>query len=210
MSGNFIEHVAKDVKADFFKTTFFKFNNKNIALDLKKYIKSLNTKGIESNIAPQLKHNLKESTFDFFHDKESAVQNSIAYIGECIKYSINILLDEEEDYKILFTDSWYHIGSTNSSHETHGHSNCSWCGIFYLQAGDKDCGGHTVFISPVYSNYHDLISVHHSENSIRIIPEDGKLILFPSYVQHYQATYTGKKNRIMVGFNFTIKDRVDK
>ena len=41
-------------------------------------------------------------------------------------------------------------------------------------------------------------------------PEGHISPLFPSYVQHYQATYTGKKNRIIVGFNFTIRERVDK
>ena len=38
----------------------------------------------------------------------------------------------------------------------------------------------------------------------RIKAENGLLVLFPSYLQHYQSIYTGKKNRIVVAFNAQI------
>ena len=38
-----------------------------------------------------------------------------------------------------------------------------------------------------------------TEETIEI--ENGLLILFPSYLEHYQSLYTGKKDRIVVAFN---------
>ena len=38
----------------------------------------------------------------------------------------------------------------------------------------------------------------------QVKPENGLLILFPSYLQHYQSIYTGKKDRIVVAFNAQI------
>ena len=38
----------------------------------------------------------------------------------------------------------------------------------------------------------------------RMEPEDGLLLLFPSYLRHYQSLYTGRKDRIIIGFNSQI------
>ena len=40
--------------------------------------------------------------------------------------------------------------------------------------------------------------------SMKVIPENGKLVLFPSYLDHYQSLYTGDKERIVIGFNMTL------
>ena len=45
------------------------YQNQDLKDELKKYIISKNSKGIESNIAPQIKQNLIESKFDFFRDE---------------------------------------------------------------------------------------------------------------------------------------------
>ena len=39
---------------------------------------------------------------------------------------------------------------------------------------------------------------------VRIKPEDGMLVIFPSYLSHYQALYKGVEDRIVVAFNSTI------
>ena len=41
-------------------------------------------------------------------------------------------------------------------------------------------------------------------NIVRIKPEDGMLVVFPSYLNHYQALYEGVEDRIVVAFNSTI------
>ena len=42
------------------------------------------------------------------------------------------------------------------------------------------------------------------EPAVIIQPEDGKLVLFPSYLNHYQSLYTGDEERIVVAFNSII------
>ena len=39
----------------------------------------------------------------------------------------------------------------------------------------------------------------------RIKPEDGLLVLFPSYLQHYQSLYIGAKDRIVIAFNAQVQ-----
>ena len=46
------------------------------------------------------------------------------------------------------------------------------------------------------------------EPAFIVNPEAGKLVLFPSYLQHYQSLYSGSKDRIVVAFNSIIfKDK---
>ena len=187
-----------------FATTFFEFKNIKLASNLKKQIQALNVKGIESKVAVEIKNNLDESNFDFFNREEKVIQDTVKYLSKSIKSSLNYLYKEKTEYSIYFPDSWYHICNENSTHEKHMHSNCSWCGIFYIDEGDIDKGGHTVFNHPIASNFFDNGSLIHRQGAIRIIPETGKLILFPSFLEHYQALYTGKKSRIVVGFNSSV------
>lgn len=191
-----------------FSTPIFQFQNKDLALQLKKYILLKKIEGIESDIAPRMKHNLAESKFDFFNNENEIIHSTGRYIAACLTQALNDVQNEDCSYTINFYESWYHIGNKNSTHDTHTHGNCSWCGIFYLQSGDIDSGGETVFNNPIQSNYGDYGSFQNAESHSAISPEDGKLVLFPSYLQHSQSLYTGNEDRIVVAFNCKIIDKI--
>ena len=175
--------------------------NEELLPDLKKYIYKQKVKGIESNCAAQLKKNLVESKFDLFSREDDIIFKTKSFIGDNLANLVNELHSETCPYEITFSDSWYHIGKRNSVHEVHNHSNCSWCGVYYIQSGDKG-SGETCFINPATSIYMDDGSRYLDRQAeTRIQPEDGLLILFPSYLRHYQSLYTGRKDRIVIGFN---------
>ena len=189
---------------EFFQTPMSFFSNYELTNALKSYILSKNTKGIESNCTPDLKHNLIESNFNFFDEDELVVQQTAKWIKKCLKEVINTVQSEKVDYSIRFTESWYHITKTNGMHEPHTHLGCSWCGIYYVQSGDEG-SGETVFRSPIESTYIDRGNLYLDDRrTIRLIPKDGYLVIFPSYLIHHQALYKGDKDRIVVAFNSTI------
>ena len=180
------------------------YENKELIDELKKYILSKNSQGIESKIAFGLKTNLIESKFDFFNHDVDIVKSTAYWIGDCLKKTINTIQMETIDYRINFNESWYHITKTNGMHEPHIHPGCSWGGIYYIQSGDND-SGHTVFENPIKSTYIDHGNLFlNNMNIVRIKPEDGMLVVFPSYLNHYQALYKGVEDRIVVAFNSTI------
>ena len=43
-------------------------------------------------------------------------------------------------------------------------------------------------------------------STVRVKPRDGMLVLFPSYLSHYQAMYKGTEDRIVIAFNSSITD----
>ena len=180
------------------------YENKELIDELKKYILSKNSQGIESKIAFGLKTNLIESKFDFFNHDVDIVKSTAYWIGDCLKKTINTIQMETIDYRINFNESWYHITKTNGMHEPHIHPGCSWCGIYYIQSGDND-SGYTVFENPIKSTYIDHGNLFlNNMNIVRIKPEDGMLVVFPSCLNHYQALYEGVEDRIVVAFNSTI------
>ena len=188
-----------------FCTPLVYHKNEDIVDGLKKYILDNQPQGVDSNVAAYAKHNLKESRFDFFNSNESIIQESVRWFGDCLvktvsEFNNNILNGQ---YGVGFVDSWFHIGKKYSSHDVHNHGNCSWCGIFYVDGGDISNGGETIFRNPVTPNFTDCGN-NYVFTSIRVMPEKGKLVLFPSYLDHYQSLYTGDKDRIVVGFNMTL------
>ena len=180
------------------------YQNQDLKDELKKYIISKNSKGIESNVTPLIKQNLIESKFDFFRDETPIVRKTAQWITNVLTDTINTLQMEDVNYNFVYNESWYHITKTNGMHEPHIHPGCSWCGIYYIQSGNND-SGYTVFENPIKSTYIDHGNLFlNNMNIVRIKPEDGMLVVFPSCLNHYQALYEGVEDRIVVAFNSTI------
>ncbi len=183
------------------------YENKSLTNTLSEYILSKETKGIESGIAPKLKHNLVASKSDFLYGNAMIVKDTKQWIDECIKKTINTIQMEDVDYDITYNESWFHVTTTNGMHEPHIHPRCSWCGVYYIKSGNHDSGD-TVFENPVKSTYIDRgnLFLDHM-HTLRIKPQDGLLVIFPSYLSHYQAIYKGTEDRIVVAFNASIDKR---
>ena len=189
-----------------FQTPMAYYYNTDLTDDLKSYIYSLEGKGVESNVAIKIKHNLVESKFDLFSHESDIIQKTTQWIGSCIKETVNHIQMEKYGYHMTFNESWYHITKTNGMHEPHIHPSCSWCGIYYVQSGDDD-SGHTVFENPARSTYVDRGTQFLNTMSIvRVKPRDGMLVLFPSYLIHYQALYTETQDRAVIAFNSSVTD----
>ena len=183
------------------------YENKELNNTLCAYILSKEVEGIESNVAPNIKHNLIESKFNFLNGDAMIVKDTKNWIDGCIKQTINTIQMESVDYDITYKESWYHVTKTNGMHESHIHPGCSWCGIYYLQSGDLG-SGETVFENPVKSTYIDRGNLYlNNMSQYRVKPQDGLLVIFPSFLSHYQAMYKGTEDRIVVAFNASIDKR---
>src|SRR2546423_1834813 len=45
--------------------------------------------------------------------------------------------DLPDRVRVEIPDAWYHVTNNGGFHDAHCHGDCSWCGIYYLQAGDN-------------------------------------------------------------------------
>ena len=171
---------------------------------------------IESGVTPMKKANLYESKFDFFKTDVPEVQSLRTFCGEAVTRSVFHLLQRGPAEKLpgqlgvdMF-ESWIHITRDGGYHEVHYHPNCSWCGIYYLEVGDctiNPPNGVNRFFSPAMILYEDFGSTAYRQTPVTIAPEEGKLVLFPSYVQHSAMLYRGSRDRIVVSFNSRVHAR---
>lgn len=122
---------------------------------------------------------------------------------------------------LQFVGCWFQIQNGQAFHDVHTHGNCSWSGVYYLQIdpAEQRCrhttlgniNGVTRFYGP-YTQfqagaYMDMGNAYLQNNSIDIQPDEGMLVLFPSYLPHKAMAYQGDKDRIIISFNIQINSR---
>jgi uncharacterized protein (TIGR02466 family) len=113
---------------------------------------------------------------------------------------------------------WFQIQNGHAFHDIHTHGNCSWSGIYYVQidplekrklhANLGENNGATRFYGP-YSQFlggahMDSGNAYLQKSTLDIQPEEGSLVLFPSYLPHKAMPYVGEKDRIILSFNAQI------
>lgn len=121
-----------------------------------------------------------------------------------------------QDITVDITGMWFQISNDHSFHETHVHGNCSWSGVYYVQAGETSQSkedtrpngmpnGITRFYGPQmeYSagGHGDWGNYYLQHNTHTSYPQDGMLIIFPSYLKHMALPYIGQTDRIIVSFH---------
>jgi uncharacterized protein (TIGR02466 family) len=170
--------------------------------------------GVTSGIAPYAKGGLYESPFNLFSAGVAEVQSLAQFCARALHEAV-VRTDHQlrgganklEHARIELFESWVHITRDGGFHEQHMHPNCSWCGIYYVENGDSTMdppNGVNRFFPPFASNYEDAGSLVCPLDPIQPTPEEGKLILFPSYVRHSAALYRGTRDRIVIAFNARI------
>lgn len=119
------------------------------------------------------------------------------------------------DLDVHLTGLWFQLSNEFNFHETHVHGNCSWSGVYYVQSGDsgKESGypaykcpnGVTRFYGPHLEHhaggYLDLGNFFLQDITYDSTPEDGKLVVFPSYLKHMIYPYKGSLDRVVISFH---------
>ena len=107
---------------------------------------------------------------------------------------------------LMFTGSWFSINRLYSTHLPHNHIPSTWSGVYYVQATEEDAT--LTFIDknkecswPWASNM-EITAYTTPQFSIK--PKTGRLIIFPSYLQHLVAEQKVDAERATISFNMAI------
>ena len=98
---------------------------------------------------------------------------------------------------------WAIINTKGAYNERHHHQNSALSAAYYVCA-PENCGNINFYDprpAPVYS--HPYIKNYNSLNSKvnSIVPSDGLLVLFPSYLDHSVSINKSEKERMVISFN---------
>ena len=171
------------------------------------------TSPIASGIAATVKSNLYESTFDLFKADVPEVQALARFCSQAVGSLVTELRrrvgrPEPASLRIDMPESWVHITRDGGYHDAHLHPNCSWCGIYYVDPGDathRPPNGCNRFYPPFEPLYRDFGTTALNTDPADVPPEEGTLVLFPSYLHHSGIVYRGTRDRIVASFNARVR-----
>ena len=167
-----------------------------------------------------LKVRVFESEFGVFKWPEPCVQRLKQF---CIDSLAGVLMRvngatrEDLPHLQLFNHTWFHITRPGGYMGSHNHPMASWSGVYCVDAGtadpDNPDSGVLRFHDPRQSTnmYMDAGNNHWTDpfspglRHYRLAP--GQLVIFPSFLMHEVAPFTGTGTRITVAFNAWVKDR---
>ena len=132
---------------------------------------------------------------------------------QAIKTNINSVLNDmnwDMDKQLVKINSiWAIINEQDAFNQRHHHGNSDLSAAYYVSAYEK-CGDIVFYDprpAPVYkhpiSKSANILNA--SVNSIK--PEDGLLVLFPSYLEHSVNSNYSNKKRIVISFNINLEKK---
>lgn len=125
------------------------------------------------------------------------------------KYVLNNLLYEYDDFTI--TGMWSTVLTQRSIHRPHTHSNNLLSGVYYVQS-DRDANARIHFYDP--RPQADVITptlkkLTRENSHVWFWPSlVNRMIIFPSWLQHYVEPNPSETPRISIAFNMQLKGRV--
>lgn len=109
--------------------------------------------------------------------------------------------------QIIIINMWAIINKKNTFNLRHSHPNSLLSAAYYVKANDQS--GEIKFFDPkdAKTMHHPEISIYNdlSSDTVKIKPEEGKLLIFPSYIHHAVEENLSDQDRVVISFNIDIK-----
>ena len=130
--------------------------------------------------------------------------------NKILEYSKNVFDKLELKYdSFKITDMWSNVLKPGETHRPHTHSNNMLSGVYYVDAIETSG---IIFTDPRPQagviQPHVTKQVIDNANKIKYDSATNRMILFPSWLQHYVPINEKKSNRISIAFNIMLKGKV--
>lgn len=139
--------------------------------------------------------------------RESVMTRLRGWLEDCVAEYFKSVHNPKSDVHLRITQSWLNYSQRGQSHHKHAHPNSFVSGVFYLNTNPDD---KIYFHRPTHWQQIKFVpqewNIYNSE-SWWFEAVTGRLILFPSSIEHHVPTVTGEDVRISLSFNtFPIGD----
>ena len=179
-------------------------NHDDINVQMLNYIKDLQKKDTQG---------IKRSNLSGWHSNSFDMENkSVLHFFKSIQVNLNkAIVDmgwnkESNEFKV--TSAWSIINKKNSSNSRHIHSNNYISAAYYVKA-PTNCGD-IIFYDPrdakVVRKPEGINGNNLNADTVNITPQEGLLVLFPSYLYHSVNENQSDDERVVISFNVDIKN----
>ena len=119
------------------------------------------------------------------------------------------LENKNPKFDVKMKESWFIRYNKGGTVMPHDHGNCSMSCVYYVQIGDDADlnNGSTYFLRPYGrgSSHNDFGGLRYINGGASLFKaEEGKLLVWPSFIMHGSKPYLGKKNRIIMSANIDV------
>lgn len=132
--------------------------------------------------------------------RDPALTSLRSYIEDCVSEYFKQTANPKHNVNLRVTQSWCNFSDPGQHHHKHAHPNSYISGVFYVQTNPNDriffyrSGWQQIKLPPAEWNAYNSESWWFEATA-------GKLILFPSSLEHMVPTVEGDVVRISLSFN---------
>jgi uncharacterized protein (TIGR02466 family) len=114
------------------------------------------------------------------------------------------VISTETEMDLVFDNAWININKTGDSNKSHCHPLSSMSAVFYLKT--KEDSGNLVFKNPTLVYHYPINSYNkHFWGTYWLPPVQGRLYIFPAYLEHWANQNQNKEDRISLALNFVTR-----
>jgi len=150
-------------------------------------VANTNVKGWQS---PNILQNLPE-----FEDINLRILQVCQRIGESQHFRPNLVYRHQ---------AWVNISPPGASNSVHFHANCHFSGVYYVSLQAPECGS-IYFRDPRVASrmitYPADQPTDFTTDEVRMRPEEGRMYVFPGWLEHGVEVNESDRDRISISFN---------
>lgn len=131
----------------------------------------------------------------------------VAFIEAAVGEAVGFLRWDTRQALPVLATCWANVNGKGASNVVHTHPHCFLSGVYYVQGGAAS--GHLFFLDPRPAA--PMIAPPVTQftpwtfQQVRYEPRPGRLLLFPSWLQHGVEPNGGDADRVCVSFNIGLK-----
>lgn len=145
-------------------------------------------------------HSLSDPSFTRNLLREFNCEKTMSAIEEHVVSYINGMGLDKYEWTIL--SSWLTQTKQNEFARVHAHGGSDIAGVYYLDSNGED--GNLYFRTPNVLLNQSYIA-QHIPNEYETVPKNGKILLWPAYLDHGTRSNVTEHERVSLSFNIVIR-----
>jgi hypothetical protein len=142
-----------------------------------------------------------------------SVNSSFGHNNDWLLNVVELYSDNYDEYFKQFDvkcnmhliDIWYNEYKKSQYQERHHHLPADLSCIHYIKLNSDHFG--TTFINPHYlHNASNVLMNHKSPHTFTPFVEEGDIVIFPSYLEHYVKTQNTDQQRVTLSWNYRLSN----
>lgn len=123
---------------------------------------------------------------------------------EGIRAALSTIADGAEFNGQAAIDAWANVNERGDWNHGHIHPHSPWSGVYYVATDvGQGAGGELRFTDPRTAALmlNHPLNPFHATNNVRLRPQPGMMVVFPSFLYHAVDVYHGAEPRISIAMN---------